>query len=328
MYRHVADGLMSRIEAGRRLKHLLLAHSWPQGTARDLIIESVPEDVGLKRAVIRSIEPALPSHCIWASNTSAIVIAEIAAAARRPERVIGMHFFHPADRMRLLEIAVPSAASDAVASARDFGVLLNKCVLEVVDAPGFYTTRVLSAYVGEGLSLLEEGMPAEAVDREAERFGFASGPLALLDRVGIDVAAAVAAYLGTKSRRAATVRSPLAELAAAGILGVKSGAGFYLYDDPMLRTAGPSAPRTSLAGRGEVNAAVRRVLGFHATGSLPARVIRTRLVMSVVDEAARALHDGVVRDRTYADVAAVLGFGFPPRTGGPFHYAAAHGIRT
>ncbi|MFN8580571.1 MAG: 3-hydroxyacyl-CoA dehydrogenase NAD-binding domain-containing protein [Gemmatimonadaceae bacterium] len=155
----------------------------------DLVIEAVFEDLGVKQAVLREVEPLLPAHAIFASNTSTIPIARIAEAAQRPSRVLGMHFFSPVHKMPLLEVIVtPQTAPDAIVSAVAYGRAIGKTVIVVNDAPGFFVNRILAPYLNEAGRLLDSGAAIDVVDRALVEFGFPVGPITLLDEVGLDIA--------------------------------------------------------------------------------------------------------------------------------------------
>jgi 3-hydroxyacyl-CoA dehydrogenase/enoyl-CoA hydratase/3-hydroxybutyryl-CoA epimerase len=162
----------------------------------DLVIEAVFEDLAVKDAVVREVEEVLPDHAIVASNTSTIPIARIAEASRRPERLLGMHFFSPVHRMPLLEV-IPTSRTrpEVVGTAVAWGRAIGKTVIVVNDAPGFYVNRILAPYLNEAGALLDAGASVEAIDDAMERFGFPVGPLTLLDEVGLDIAAKSGAIL-------------------------------------------------------------------------------------------------------------------------------------
>jgi 3-hydroxyacyl-CoA dehydrogenase / enoyl-CoA hydratase / 3-hydroxybutyryl-CoA epimerase len=306
--RQVRDGLVSPLYARRWLRRLRTLREWSGDTATDLVIEAVSEDAELKRRVLRSIEPQLAPRAVWASNTSALPLQEIRSAARRPERVVGMHFFHPVPGSRLIEVAAHAAVdAEALSTVRGFAVMMGKAVLQVREVPGFFTTRVLTAFIGEALLLLAEGVPVQVIDGVAERFGFVLGPLALLDGVGLDVAADIAGNL--RAPQGAEASALLGSLLRTGLRGAKGGAGFYLH-------RGVATPT--------VNPAIGCVGG--AT-SLPvsAAMVRRRLVLRFVNEAARAEQKRIVASRAEADAASVLGLGFPASRGGPFQWAARQG---
>ena len=154
-----------------------------------LVIEAVFEDLGIKRRVVGEVETVLPPGAIVASNTSTIPIAQIAEASKHPERLVGMHFFSPVQKMPLLEVIVtPRTDPETVVTAVAFGKRLGKTVIIVRDSPGFYANRVLAPYINEAARMLDEGAPIDAVDRALVAFGFPVGPITLVDEVGIDVA--------------------------------------------------------------------------------------------------------------------------------------------
>ena len=158
----------------------------------EVIVEAVFEDLKLKQATVREVEREAPG-AIFASNTSSIPIGQIASGAVHPEKIVGMHFFSPVDKMPLLEIIRgPRTSAETVATTVALGKKMGKTVIVVNDGPGFYTSRVLAPYVNEATFILAEGAPVEEIDRALVDFGFPVGPLQLLDEVGIDVGAKVA----------------------------------------------------------------------------------------------------------------------------------------
>ena len=173
----------------------------------DLVVEAVFEDLALKRRILSDVERATGEKTIFASNTSALPIREIAAESLRPENVIGMHYFSPVQRMPLLEIITTSDTSEWVtASALEFGIRQGKTCIVVKDGPGFYTTRILAPMLNEAVLLIEEGVDPAEIDRAMLAFGYPVGPIALLDEVGIDVGAHVSGAWGrVRARGAKTV---------------------------------------------------------------------------------------------------------------------------
>lgn len=201
--------------------------------AADLVIEAAPEDLALKQGLFRRCDAAAPAHAILASNTSSLGITEIAAATKRPEQVLGMHFFNPVHLMKLLELVrghVTSAAT--VATARAVGEAMGKELIVAADIPGFATSRLGISLGNEAMRMLEQGVAtAEEIDRAMELgYKHPMGPFKLSDLVGLDVRLAITEYLyrelGGEQFRAPLI---LKKMVAAGKLGKKSGEGFYKY---------------------------------------------------------------------------------------------------
>ena len=278
-----------------------------------LVIEAVFEDLALKHRVLREVEPLLDATAVYASNTSTIPISRIAEAAERPERVLGMHFFSPVHKMPLLEVIVTAdTAKEATVRAVAYGKRLGKTVIVVNDAPGFYTTRTLSAYMNEAGRLLDEGVAIEAIDAALTAFGFPVGPITLLDEVGIDVGGKVGQVLFDAFGARMAPSESLRRVVESGRTGRKGKKGFYLYDDDGTKNAADSTVYDLLP------------MGA-ARVSMDESEIRERCVLAMVNEAARCLDDGVLRSPRDGDVGAVFGIGFPPFRGGPFRYVDAVG---
>jgi 3-hydroxyacyl-CoA dehydrogenase/enoyl-CoA hydratase/3-hydroxybutyryl-CoA epimerase len=197
----------------------------------DLIVEAVFEDMELKRKILAEAEASIREDAIFASNTSSLPIGGIAAAARHPERVIGMHYFSPVPKMPLLEIIVTKKTADWVrATAFDVGIRQGKTVIIVNDGPGFYTTRILAPLLNEALEVLNEGGDIKEIDLAMRQFGYPVGPIALLDEVGIDVGAHVSKVLGPLfAARGAQPNTAMERIFQAGYKGRKNNRGFYFY---------------------------------------------------------------------------------------------------
>ena len=277
-----------------------------------LVIEAVFEDVAVKHQVLAETEKVLPPSAIFASNTSTIPIATIAEGAPRPERVIGMHFFSPVQKMPLLEVIVtPRTAPEVIATTVAFGRRLGKTVIVVNDAPGFFVNRILAPYINEAVRMLDEGVAIEAIDRALLDFGFPVGPITLLDEVGLDIAAKSGVIMAKAFGHRVQPSESLARVLAGGRLGRKSKKGFYLYD--------------TNGRKGAVDESVYALFPATLRTAMAREDIQRRCSLAMVNEAARCLEEHIVRSPRDGDVGAVFGIGFPPFRGGPFRYVDALG---
>jgi 3-hydroxyacyl-CoA dehydrogenase/enoyl-CoA hydratase/3-hydroxybutyryl-CoA epimerase len=277
----------------------------------DLVIEAVFEDIDVKRKVLAETEAATQEACVFASNTSSLPIGDIGRDARRPSRVLGMHFFSPVEKMPLIEVIVtPQTDAWATATAVAFGRRLGKHVIVVRDGPGFYTTRALSPYVNEATRLLEEGAAIEDVDRAMTGFGFPVGPMVLLDEVGIDVGAKIAKVLHRAFGERMAPAASMARILEDGRLGRKNKRGFYTYD-----------------GKKRVDESVYVVIGSATRRPFEVQEIQERLVFAFLNEAVLCLQEGILRSPRDGDVGAIFGLGFPAFLGGPFRHLDRLGAR-
>lgn len=285
----------------------------------DVVIEAVFEDLDLKRAVLSEVLATSSETTIFASNTSSLPIAEIAAGCAAPERVIGMHYFSPVHKMPLLEIITTERTADWVTrTCVSLGKRQGKTVIVVRDGPGFYTTRILGPYLNEATRLVLEGWPVQVVDRALVLAGFPVGPLVLLDEIGIDVGAKVVRVLeaGVGSRLAPPAE--LQKLLEAGRLGRKNGRGFYDYthrgrskrpvDDSVYADLGLPLPNRE-----------------DSRGLAESAGLANRCLLSMVNEALHCMGEEILRSERDGDIGAVFGLGFPPFLGGPFHFVRSRG---
>ncbi|TFJ84159.1 hypothetical protein NSK_004631 [Nannochloropsis salina CCMP1776] len=287
----------------------------------DMVIEAVFEDLSLKHKVIQQLEEHLPPHAVFASNTSAIPIARIAEASRRPENVIGMHYFSPVPQMPLLEIIPHKGTSNAAAAAAfEVGKKQGKTVIFVKDVPGFYVNRCLGPYLVETGALMEAGVPLEQLDKAIKAYGFPVGPITLADEVGVDVAAHVQAFLSKADlgvRMGGSDGPILDALLKAKLLGRKAGKGFYTYPAGGKKEKGPKTLNP------EATSLVQKYV--KGESKLTDEEVQNRLVSRFVNEAVFALQDGVIASPVEGDIGAVFGIGFPPFLGGPFRLIDAMG---
>jgi 3-hydroxyacyl-CoA dehydrogenase/enoyl-CoA hydratase/3-hydroxybutyryl-CoA epimerase len=281
----------------------------------DIVIEAVFEDLTVKQTVLREAEVMLDPEAVYASNTSTIPIGRIAEAAQHPERVLGMHFFSPVHKMPLLEVIVtPRTSPAATVTAVAYGKEVGKTVIVVNDGPGFYTTRILSAYMNEAGRLLDEGAAIEAVDKALVEFGFPVGPITLLDEVGIDIGGHVGRTMAESFGARMAPSDAMRKVVEAGRTGRKGRSGFYQYDEK--------------GEKGAVDEAVYGIIGREHRADIPANEITERCVFAMVNEAVLCLEEGILRSARDGDIGAVFGLGFPPFRGGPFRYVDTVGADT
>lgn len=285
----------------------------------DLVIEAVPEDIAIKHDVLAATERVVREACVIASNTSSIPITRIAEGSKRPERILGMHYFSPVPQVPLLEvIRTPMNSDEVVATAVAAGLKQGKTVIVVNDGPGFYTTRILAMYMNEALLLLDEGSDIPSIDAAMKDFGFPMGPYELFDMVGIDVAAKIQAVLADfVTERGITSSDRASALAGIGIKGRKSNRGFYNYDRKR------EGDRPNKSG---VNENVYAYFGGTDRAEIDTGDVQERLALIMINEAVLCLEEGVLNSPVDGDVGAVFGLGFPPFLGGPFRYIDRVGV--
>ncbi|HEY7215565.1 MAG TPA: 3-hydroxyacyl-CoA dehydrogenase family protein, partial [Thermoanaerobaculia bacterium] len=273
----------------------------------------IVENLGVKQEVFAETARHARPDAVLASNTSSLSVGAIGAKTPERGRVVGMHFFNPVDKMPLVEV-IAGAGSDAAAVNTVFAFTrrLGKTPILVKDAPGFLVNRLLMFYSTEALWLLDEGYRIEDLDRAMSDWGMPMGPLALQDEVGIDVATKVAHIL----RDAFSERLPLPDwldkVPESGRLGTKNGKGFYRYDGRERKDPDP---------------AVYGLLGLHPEVDNPdSGALADRMVLPMVNEAARCLEESVVRSAADLDLALIFGTGFPPFRGGLCRWADHEGL--
>lgn len=275
----------------------------------DLVIEAVFESMALKKDLLGRLDAVVRDDAVLASNTSFLDLDEIARATARPERVIGLHFFSPANVMKLLEVVRGERTSDAtIAAGMALARRIGKTAVLSGVCDGFIANRAMRARSEQADLLVLAGIPPERIDRVMVDYGFAMGPLAMMDLVGLDV-------IGRDS----TERTVMGELVARGRLGQKQGGGYYDYDEK--RRATPSSVARDVIA---AFAAERGIAGR----ALDDDAILARLLYPVVNEGAKILSEGIAQRASDIDVALVTGYGWPAHTGGPMNWADEVGLDT
>lgn len=303
-----AKGRMTAEQVEQRMALLTPSLELESLGQADLIIEAVFEDMGIKKDVFGKLDAIAKPGVILASNTSFLDVDDIASATSRPESVVGLHFFSPANVMRLLEIVRGAKTSDAVlATSLKVAKTIAKVPVVSRVGPGFIANRVMSPRSRQAMQLVLEGPSPQDIDAAIFGYGFAMGPFAMGDLVGLDV-------IGRGSNER-TLQSDLVKL---GRLGQKQGGGFYDYDEA--RKASPSPVAA------QVIADFAAWKGVENKGPLPAEEIVARLLYPVVNEGAKVLEEGVAIRASDIDVACILGYNWPVYTGGPMFWADTVGL--
>jgi 3-hydroxyacyl-CoA dehydrogenase/enoyl-CoA hydratase/3-hydroxybutyryl-CoA epimerase len=269
----------------------------------DVIIEAIFEDVDAKRELFKKIEPEAKPGAVLATNTSAIPLKEIASVLKKPERLIGIHFFNPVAKMPLVEVVYDETSDpQQVAKGAAFCGAINRFPLPVKSSPGFLVNRVLAGYMSKAMNMhLERGIPIEILDKAATTFGMPMGPVELADTVGLDVCLKVVTLLGGESSKKEA--SLLQEKVHAGELGKKTGKGFYTWEKG----------KPKRADRDE--------------GQYALDEITDALMQPYFDACEAALADGIVEDAEVLDAGMIFGTGFAPFRGGPLYYLEQKGAR-
>lgn len=314
----VRRGRLNEREVGARLARLEISHSLDRLSKADLVIETISEDPDAKRAVISAIDAIVPERAIIVTNTSFLDIERLARASGRPANFAGMHFFNPANLMKLVEnVRTKAASDDVLVTLMAFTKRLGKTAVMVGPSDGFVANRMLSKRTREALFLLQEGATPQQIDRVLTEFGFPVGPLALADMAGLDILAATrearAATLSKREREADIIE----RLVAAGRLGQKSGAGYYAYGDGRDPQPDPAVETLLAAHRAERGIGARTITDDE---------VRERCLFAIINEGARLLDEGVVARPGDIDVLWAKGLGFPAHLGGPMHYAEEVGL--
>ncbi|NBX93962.1 MAG: hypothetical protein EBQ85_12090 [Proteobacteria bacterium] len=320
---HVAKKIFQKSVDRRKMKSSDLDNAMAriEGTTQytgfgklDLVVEAAVENMEVKKSIFKQLEEKVAETTFLATNTSSLSVTELASVTRHPQRVVGMHFFNPVDKMLLVEVIRGAQTSDeAVATLVAFSKVLGKTPIVVKDSPGFVVNRILGPYLNEAIHLLMEGVRPREMDAVIEQFGMPMGPCALIDEVGLDVASKVSQVLygafGERMKPPAT----MAQVVEQKRLGKKVGKGIYIHnnnerheDEEMLKVFGTKPRATDLTDE----------------------VVQRRLIYLMINEASRCVEEGLVRQVSDIDVGMIFGTGFAPFRGGLLKYADSLGAET
>lgn len=318
----IADHYRDRVAAGKMAANVAAANEerlqasldWAGLQQADLVIEAVFEDMAVKQEVFRKIDAHARPGAVLATNTSYLDIDPIAAATARPQDVLGLHFFSPANVMKLLEVVRGAhTAPDVLATGMALGATLKKMPVLTGNAFGFIGNRIYNAYRRQCEFMLEDGAWPEDVDNALTGFGFAMGPFAVADLSGLDIAWRMRkSQAATRDARERYV-AILDQLCEAGRLGRKTGAGYYAYADGKQVKTTDAAVRTVIEQASVQRGITRRTLA--------PQEIQRRAMLAMVNEAALLFAEGVASRPSDIDVVLVQGYGFPRWEGGPVFWA-------
>ena len=282
----------------------------------DIAVEAVYENLELKQEIFKSLDAVTKDHAILASNTSGLDIDAIASSTKRPGKVVGTHFFSPANVMRLLEVVRGKDSSDeTMATVMSIGKRMGKAAVVSLNAPGFIGNRMLAGYTYQANMLLLEGALPNQVDSALESFGMSMGPFRMMDLVGLD--------LGWRARKLANIETPLANKISDALceqdrFGQKTSKGFYNYSE------GSRAPNPA-----PENEAIYKEISSHNNierREISDQEIIDRCILALVNEGARILEEGVAQRSGDMDIVYINGYGFPIWRGGPMFYANQLGL--
>jgi 3-hydroxyacyl-CoA dehydrogenase len=317
----VAKGRMTPEAKARALQRFNGDTACDALAGADLVIEAVFEDMTVKKAVFAQLDRVCKPGAVLATNTSYLDIDEIAASITRPQDVLGLHFFSPANIMKLLEVVVPArVTADVVATGFELAKKLRKVAVRAGVCDGFIGNRMLAVYRAAADHLMEDGASPYQVDQAVRDFGFPMGPYQVIDLAGGDIGWAA------RKRRAAT-RDPNARyvrigdaLCERGWLGQKTGRGFYRYEDGA-RIGKPDAEVEAIIDAERVRA------GVTPRAFSDEQIVR-RYMAAMINEGANIVHEGIAQRPLDIDATLMHGFGFPRYRGGPMHYADSIGLDT
>lgn len=325
---------MTQEEADRIINSMVFTTSYADMHDCDLVIEAVIEDIKTKQEALAQLDEVINKPYCFATNTSSLSVDQIAEGTKEPSKVAGLHFFNPVHKMPLVEVVRGKQTSDlSLAMAMTVALKMNRTATDAFvvtkDSPGFVVNRILAPYMREAAVLAAEGVPIEDVDKAIKSFGMPMGPFALLDEVGLDVASKVIHVMEKALGERLAPPPLLQDIEKLKVLGKKGGKGIYLYDSDgkpqrvkVKKKKGMFAPTEM---RAVVNPDIQALIKVNTSKKTPGE-IQDRLVLLMLNEAARCIEEQVVADPGQLDLAMIFGTGFPPFLGGVLRYADSTGI--
>jgi 3-hydroxyacyl-CoA dehydrogenase/enoyl-CoA hydratase/3-hydroxybutyryl-CoA epimerase len=306
----VKRGLMSEEKAKQGRSRIICSTAPMELRDVQFVIEAASEKMEIKREIFRELSMQAGAKTIVATNTSALAVSALAECTISPDHVIGLHFFNPVSRMKLVEVVIAKETSDetrehSLAFVRQVG----KLPVVVRDSPGFLVNRVLFPYLLDAAELFAAGVDLEKIDNALTKWGMPMGPLRLIDEIGIDVSIDIAATLEKAYGKRDRAPEILQKMREAKLLGRKSGAGFYRYEG---RNQSPNESLGQWRRGGASNVDVD---------------LANRLMFLMVNEAARCVEEQVVESPEDADYGMIVGTGFAPHRGGPLRFAEHFGLK-
>ncbi len=310
--RRVDSGKMAPAEMEKKLSFVKGSTNYADFKDVDLVVEAVPEKMEIKKAVFKDLDASTPKHAILATNTSSLPISAIGAITKRPDKVVGLHFFYPAHVMKLIEI-IPGLATDSgtIQDMINFSEGLRKLPIVVNECAGFLINRLLMPYLNESAYCLQEGAaPVETVDQKIKEFGMPMGPFTLVDNVGLDICRDVEFVLleayGSRMKPADLWE----QMYVQKLFGRKTGKGFYIYPDGTKKNP-------------EVDKIVREIQA--EAGIKKGEFSVERVMFPMINEAALCVQENIARPSDI-ELGVLAGLGFPQEKGGILHYADSVGI--
>jgi 3-hydroxyacyl-CoA dehydrogenase len=314
----VAKGKLKADDATKRAGLITPSLDYASAAKADLVIEAVFEDLGVKKTVFQALDKVMKRGAILATNTSTLDVDRIAAFTKRPGDVLGLHFFSPANIMKLLEVVrAKKTRPDVLATALSIAKKIGKTAVVAGVCDGFIGNRMINQYSEQALLLLEEGASPRQVDAALEKFGFAMGPFRMSDLAGNDISWHIRQrhYAEHPKQRKMRIADRVCEL---GRYGQKSGLGWYRYE-PGKRDAIPDPVVDKIIDE------ERKALKI-TPRAIPDAEIIDRLLYALVNEGAHILEEGIAQRASDIDVVSLWGYGFPAQRGGPMFYASRKGL--